>query len=503
MMSLPDWLAAGASVEAPRSRSAYDLGARVDRYSARMTGACSVPRVVGLLADNSPDWIAIDLAAQATGTCLVPLPGFFSAEQMAHAVRVSGMQALFAADPEHAASLGFAHATAKDVGLGLFLSRTIVPPQKRIDSKGGAQKLTFTSGTTGAPKGVLLSTEQQLATARALASVTCGIGIKRHLCALPLSVLLENVAGVYTAFLLGATCVCPPLEEVGLSGASGFDPERCLEAIGRYEPDSVILLPQMLHSLVAQLAGKRGTDPRIGSLKFVPVGGAKTPQGLIVRARELGLPVYEGYGLTECASVVSVNVPGADRVGTVGRPLPGVTVRVARDGELEIAGRSSLGYVGSTATPPERWLPSGDIGTIDAEGYVSITGRKKNVLVTSFGRNVSPEWPETLLLENPILSQAAVFGDACPYLVAVLVPASAQTDDSALAQLVSEVNARLPDYAQIRRFVRASDPFTTRNGLATANGRVRRDAVSRHYASRLSALYGDGNDAYAHQARQA
>jgi long-subunit acyl-CoA synthetase (AMP-forming) len=219
------------------------------------------------------------------------------------------------------------------------------------------------------------------------------------------------------------------------------------------------------------------------------VGGAKTPATLIDAARHLGVPVYEGYGLTECGSVVSLNLPGADRVGTVGKSLPGVTVRARADGELEVAGRPYVGYLGSSGGEPQTWFATGDLGAIDADGFVTITGRKKNVLVTSFGRNISPEWPESLLLESPHIAQAGVFGDAQPYLVAVVVAAANQIEDAALEEAVQHANLHLPDYARIRFWIRVAEPFTPRNGLATANGRIRRDAVSERYADQLIALY--------------
>ena len=189
----------------------------------------------------------------------------------------------------------------------------------------------------------------------------------------------------YTALTIGATCICPPLGEIGLTGSSAFDPERCLDAIARYRPDSIILLPQMLRLLVAQLARAGTYDSRVRSLEYVTVGGAKTPVALIERARALGLPVYEGYGLTECASVVSLNVPGADRLGTVGRPLAGVRVRVdfrwrARDWRPHVFGLCRLG---ARRIPPHG-LRSGDLGAIDTDGFISIVGRKKNVIVTSY-----------------------------------------------------------------------------------------------------------------------
>jgi long-subunit acyl-CoA synthetase (AMP-forming) len=397
------------------------------------------------------------------------------------------MQALFTADAAQASALGFTEEIAS-VG-PLHLLRSPASSSGMLPVARQAHKITFTSGTTQAPKGVVLSTEQQLRTASALAAVLGDLQIERHLCALPLPVLLENVAGAYTALMLGATCVCPTLDDLGVSGSSGFDAERLLDAIAYYEPQSLILLPQMLQSIVARLSGRPKRDTRVDTLKLVSVGGAKTPAALIVAARQVGIPVYEGYGLTECGSVVSLNLPGADRIGTVGKPLPGVAVRTAADGELEIAGRPHMGYLDSNRAEPPTWFATGDLGTIDADGFITITGRKKNVLVTSFGRNVSPEWPESLLLESADIAQAAVFGDARPYLTAILAPASNQITDATLERAVVAANARLPDYARVRQWMRAPEPFTARNGLATPNGRIRRDALLQRYAERLNELY--------------
>ena len=487
-MPLPDWIAATARVEAEgplaAAWSAADLAHHIDELARTLSRVIAPGSVVGLYADNSPHWIAADLAAQIACVDLVPLPAFFSSEQLAHVIGASGMAAMLSSDAGPAASFKF---EAEAAG-GLRLYRSTGPACERNALSEG-RKITFTSGTTQAPKGVILTTAQQLRTARALASLTCGLGIRRHLSALPFPVLLENVAGVYTALMLGATCLCPTLDDLGVGGASGFDPERFLDVIAYYEPHSLILLPQMLHSLVARLSRRTTMDARLRSLKFVSVGGAKTPALLIAAARELGLPVYEGYGLTECGSVVSVNLPGADRVGTVGKPLPGVAVRTAPDGELEVTGRAFAGYVDAQPADSHAWFGTGDLGIVDADGFISITGRKKNVLVTSFGRNISPEWPENLLLENPLIAQAAVFGDARPYLVAVLVPASPQTEEAALERAVRHANAALPKYARVGGWVRACEPFTASNGLATANGRIRRDALHARYAVRLSALY--------------
>lgn len=417
------------------------------------------PRVVGLLADNGPDWIAADLAAQKAGVVLVPLPSFFTLTQCAHAVQSSGMDALFGHLP------GFEPAGEIE---GLPWSRREAEP---VTLPPGTTKLTFTSGTTGAPKGVPLTTAQQWAVAGSLAQALRGLEIRRHLCLLPLPVLLENIAGVYTAQLAGAECIVPPLAQTGLRGAAGFDAPACLSALERWQPHSVILLPQMLHALLHEIE-KGARAPR--ALKFVALGGAKVAPQLIARARAAGLPVYEGYGLSECASVVSLNLPGADRPGSVGRPLPHAEVRIA---EREIHVRAG-----------GDWLATGDLGRLDEDGFLHIEGRRKHVLITSFGRNVSPEWPEAELLAGPAIAQAAVFGEARARLCALIVPAKPGLADSAIEAQVSAANARLPDYARIARWMRADAPFTPQNGLATANGRLRRDALWKTYAERLDAL---------------
>lgn len=434
---------------------------------------------VAILADNSPDWIAIDLATQELGITLVPLPAFFTPVQWFHAITASGVQAIFCGQGAHAQALGFPEWVANEGALALYEAAQ-EKPSAGLD---GMQKITFTSGTTSEPKGVCLSTAQQWDVARTLQSSLEHMRVQRHLCLLPLAVLLENIAGVYTALLSGATTICPPLAETGLTGASQFDPQICLDAIRCYEAESIILLPQMLQAMVAVA---RPGDERIRSLKFVAVGGAKTPAALIHAARAKGFPVYEGYGLSECGSVVSLNLPGADKPGSAGKPLPNRLVRIAADGEIEVGGGIAH-YLGETSTPAE-WLPTGDIGHLDDEGFLFISGRKKNILITAYGRNVSPEWPESVLLGTGLIGQAVVFGDARAFLVAAIVPLSAQVSPDMLQAAVDRANRDLPDYARIHRWI-AVEPFTPASGLATANGRPRRDAIWQRHAPQLESLY--------------
>lgn len=438
---------------------AGELDARVERLASALLTARPRARVVGLIADNGPDWVAADLAAQKARVVLVPLPAFFTVAQRAHAVHASGMDGLLG-EPEP----GFEFRGTLD---GLPWWRRATAP---ADLPRGASKITFTSGTTGTPKGVPLRSAQQWAVARALAEATRPLRLRRHLCLLPLPVLLENIGGVYAPLAAGMEFCVPPLAEVGMHGSSGFNPAACLAAIERWQADSVILLPQMLAALCAALEyGARAPS----SLAFAAVGGAKVSTALLERARALGLPVYEGYGLSECASVVALNLPGADRPGSVGRPLPHARVRIE---QREIFVRS-----GNT------WQATGDLGRLDQDGFLYIEGRRKHVLITSFGRNVSPEWPEAELLAGRAIAQAAVFGEARPRLCALIVPAPGAAESAVEAQ-VRAANARLPDYAQVGAWLRADVPFTPQNGFATANGRVRRDALWQAYGSRLDGL---------------
>lgn len=446
--------------------------ALVAQLQARQT------RVLATLMDNSVAWVVADQAAAQAGVVHVPLPVFFTAAQVQHALQAAGVDTLLT-HPALAAQWPVPHEPCTVAGQPLAWLRlpampVVLPP--------GTAKITFTSGTTGAPKGVCLSAAGMAQVAEGLVVAMAPLDIRRHLCALPFAVLLENLAGVLAPLRRGATLVTLPLQQLGLVGSSSFDAALFNATVARHQPHSTILLPQMLRAWVGYLQHTRQTAP--ASLKFVAVGGAAVGEGLLQAARACGIPAYEGYGLSEGASVQTLNLPGADRPGSAGRALPHAQVRVAADGELEVAGSLFLGYLGDT-TPPPAWWPTGDLGRIDDQGFVHVHGRKKHVLITAFGRNVSPEWVETGLRAHPAVAQAVVLGDGEPELSAVLWPMVAGTTDAALQSAVAQANAQLPDYAQVRHWVRAQAPFTAEAGMATANGRPQRQQVLTTHAVAL------------------
>ncbi len=439
---------------------------------------CQAQRVA-LALDNGIDWVIWDLALMASGRVCVPVPGFFSVSQQAHVLESAGIDTLVGHSPA-AQSLGFS-AIRADV-----LQRSIAhAPALPV----GTLKITYTSGTTGQPKGVCLDGATQLTVAQSLWQAIASSQVQRHLCILPLSTLLENIAGIY-AQLWGGSCIeVPSLQATGLMGASGLDVPRMLQCLHATQPHSLIVLPQLLHALVS-VAEQGGSVP--ASFRFVAVGGARVAPQLLERAHRLGWPVFEGYGLSECASVVCLNTPEQQRLGTVGIPLPHLALRLADDGEVMVRGPRMLGYVGESS-PLQEWLGTGDLGHFE-DGYLVLHGRKKHQFITAYGRNVNPEWVESELVQQDGIAQAWLYGEAMAQNWAVIVPRSEAVSNEMLDRAIERVNAQLPDYARAHRWVRATEPFTQANGLATANGRLRRPALTQRYADLFessSALQGN------------
>ena len=247
------------------------------------------------------------------------------------------------------------------------------------------------------------------------------------------------------------------------------------------EAESLILQPQTLRELTA-FVRNASARPDL-ALRFVAVGGAKVADADLEEAALLGIPAYQGYGLSECASVVALNRPHETRPGSVGRPLPGLEVEIAPDGEILVGGQAMSGYLGEERQEFAR-VATGDLGHLDDDGFLYVTGRKKDVFITSFGRNVSPEWPEAALLHEPEVAQACVFGEAMPYNTAIIVP-SPFCPDAKLEAAISNANRSLPDYAQVTEWIVAEEAFSPANGELTSTGKPRRDAIARRYLHTL------------------
>ncbi|NBK36983.1 long-chain acyl-CoA synthetase [Pseudomonas soli] len=425
--------------------------------------------------DNGPQAVLWDLAALLAERPMLLLPGFFSAAQRRHCLTQGGVSLVLAdsALADELQACGFTRGTQ-------FWHRDpLVSPQLPL----GTAKITYTSGSTGAPKGVCLGAASMLRVARELEAASREAAPGKYLAVLPLAVLLENL-GVYAALLAGAVVMLYPQAQLGIRGASQVDFARLLGVIALSGAESLILVPQLLLGLVTAI--ERGAM-RVGPLRFVAVGGARVAASLLSRAAAVGLPVYEGYGLSECASVVCLNRPGARRLGSVGRPLPHVQVRIAEDGEVLVAGSSMLGYLGEPAFDGQ-WWPTGDLGQLDRDGYLHLAGRKKHQFITSFGRNVNPEWVEAELTQGGVIAQAFVHGEGLPGNLALLWPLDPQASDEQIERAVRQCNEGLPDYARVHAWRRLFEQLNAKAGTLTANGRPRREAILLHYQSLLSIL---------------
>jgi len=454
------------------------------------------PDAIGLLMDNSPAWVVTDLAAMKTWIPVVPMPLFFSPEQIGHLVISAGLELILTDEPglfrQMLGPIGIAISDedAVDIaGVRVHLFQLEHPAACSIPDS--IAKVTYTSGTTGDPKGVCLTQGTMETVAESLRSACHAKVNDRHLCALPLATLLENIGGVYVPLLAGGTCILPGLAAVGMHGASGLDPARFLQALTQYKVSTCILIPQMLLALVSAIQSGGKCPP---SLRYIAVGGAPVSSVLLAAAAQLRLPVFEGYGLSEAASVVAVNGPDEHKQGSAGKPLPHVHLDFADDGEILVTGALFSGYLGQNKPElRDGFYPTGDRGCLDEDGFLHITGRKKHIFITAFGRNVSPEWVERELTIQPGIAQAAVFGEARPFNIAVLV-ARDGTDEGLVEQCVATANSELPDYARISRWLLADAPFSVENGLFTGTGRPRREAVWRQYRQQIESIYAESDN---------
>ncbi len=443
------------------------------------------PQAIGLLMDNSITWVISDLAAQLLTVPIIPLPAFFSEQQLHYVIGHTGIDLVLTDQPTQLQPL-LAKTCQQQLSLNQIvhafqltrLAKVIYPPN--------TLKITYTSGTTGQPKGVCLTLDNMMQVVNSLVTLTQATPADRHVCVLPLSLLLENIVGVYAPLMIGACCCVPSLKTVGLQGATSLDVLRLLTTLSQLQATTAIVLPQMLQAMVEAL--EAGVSNKL-SLRFLAVGGAPVSPHLLERARTCSLPVFEGYGLSECASVVALNVPNANQSESVGKPLSHVQLRFAEDGEILIQGAVAAGYLDQPFELKEGFLPSGDLGYLDDAGFLHLTGRKKNCFITAFGRNVAPEWVESELVLQPEIAQAFVFGEAKPFNIAVIVPRKTDITVEQLTQSIERANQYLPDYARIQTLAIAQAPFSPQNGQLTTTGRLRRDAIFSTYQDTITKLY--------------
>ncbi|WIO73845.1 AMP-binding protein [Porticoccaceae bacterium LTM1] len=432
---------------------------------------------LGIQLENCLDWIVLDLAAARADVVVVPIPLFFSDEQVGHLIADSQLDTVFI-NPKSKRILSDDIKLSSLYMKGLYL-RLLTSPSNRTDPK--VRKVTYTSGSTGKPKGVCLGDDSLDAITRSLSDVLNIYKVKRHISLIPFSTLLENIAGIYVSLSRGCSVVVDDVAEFGLSSNHQFDVDAFCRAVEKYRAEIVVLLPQMLKAIV-----EKADIERLTSLKFIAVGGGKVAPDLLLHCQKLKLPVFEGYGLSECASVVCINTPDEHRIGSVGKPLPHLKISIADNDEILISGPVMQGYLHDQGTDnvSHNIIHTGDAGYLDKDGYLHITGRIKNTIISSFGRNISPEWVESIFLGDKAIQQIAVFGESEPFLSAVIYSDVSDTGQE-LDMIIDRINRQLPDYAQVLRWHLSKQPFSASNGCLTENGKLNRQRIYQQFSNNL------------------
>lgn len=406
---------------------------------------------VALLGVPSFAWIVADLAATLAGRRVVPIPMFFSREQTEFILRDAGCDICIDCDlPENPqrATTGIPTIHLYDAEILACTAREPLPAYS-----GGAERVIYTSGTTGRPKGVRHGDRQMDYAIMAIGDSVAAGAADRHLSLLPPALLLEQIAGYFLPVVVGAESVlAPDASRAALTGDIG----PAAQALAATNPTTTVLVPQLVSALV-RFSDATGWRPPT-SLRIAAVGGAPIAPNVLDAADALGLPVRFGYGLSECCSVVAVDrhaspCPGDGPVRPTGRPLPGTGIRI-EDGEIVVRSPGvMIGYLNQPDLGSDEWR-TGDLGRIESDGRVTVLGRKDRRLILSNGRNVSPEWIESLALGLPWVAEAEAAGHGEPYVSLCLTARVrdtnwlAATPDAEFAAQLDTLFSTLPDYAR-------------------------------------------------------
>ncbi|MGW4482059.1 AMP-dependent synthetase/ligase [Rhodococcus triatomae] len=506
-----------------------------------------------LMSATRFEWTLLDFAIWAAGAVSVPVYDSSSAEQVQWIVDDSGAGVAVVETATHAQA--FASTKVRLLQIDDAAIETLLASGADLDDTAVEQRLNalraddlaslvYTSGTTGRPKGCVLTHRNFLSEVRGILAARIGEVARpgnRMLTFLPLAHVL-------------ARAVSLAMFEAGGAQAHWSHFGTIVPQFGRYRPNVILGVPRVFEKVkdgAAQQASaggavtKRifdfaestavaysealdsGRVPILLRLKHfvadklvysklravlggdcwwaISGGGALMPR-LGHFFRGVGVPVYEGYGLTESTAAHCVNVPGAQRIGSVGQPLGGNAVRIAGDGEIELSGGVVFGgyWKNDAATDAVfdgPWFRTGDLGSIDEDGYLTITGRKKDLLITAGGKNVSPGPLEDRMRSHELVSQAVVVGDGKPFIGALVTLdadalerwRAANGDEAdvraAVQAVIDDANSLVSHAEAVKKFVILDHDLTEENGALTATLKIKRNVVSERYRDEIESLY--------------
>ena len=522
---------------------------------------------VALMSKTRYEWTLVDFAVWTAGGVVVPIYETSSAEQVGWILADSGASAIVLETAAHQATLeevrdqvpGLEHVWQVDGGgleelraAGQSVSDADLDAAHAGVDRASTATIIYTSGTTGRPKGVQLThdnfmalSENALARLEAVVKaegastllflplahvfarfieVLCVMGGARMGHTADIKNLLDDFAGFKPTFILSVPRVFEKVYNSAEAKATADGKgkifataaETAIQYSTALDQGRIGLGLKARHAVFDRLVYGRLRDAMGGRVKYAVSGGAPLGTRLGHFFRGIGITVLEGYGLTETTAPATVNVPDRVKIGTVGAPLPGVAVRIADDGEILIRGNNVFtGYHNNddatAGAKQDGWFHTGDIGELDEDGYLKITGRKKEILVTAGGKNVAPAVLEDRLRAHPLVSQCIVVGDQKPFIAALLTldpemyPAwaknngvagvtfeQARSNEVVLAELqkaVDEANKSVSKAESIRKFTVLEGDFTEENGYLTPSLKLKRNVVMKDFHDQVEALY--------------
>jgi long-chain acyl-CoA synthetase len=523
-----------------RSRSWHAVGQDVSRMASWLIsrgierGDC-----VAQLSENRYEWLIADLAMHVVGAVHVPIHAPLTGEQAAFQIRDSGTKLVLVSTAEQleklvAQSEYLPHALQCfsyekcDQSIGAQPCKQVSAELPAYD-EGAANALLaaavaetngdtlatilYTSGTTGEPKGVMLSNRNLVSNTLAATEPFAQGPEDLRLAFLPLSHIFARTCDLYTWLASGSQLALAQARETVIADCADMRPtlmngvpyffEKVVNALAAVD---FTTSPNALRDLLG------------GRIRCCCSGGAALPSHVFDFFTKHGVPLLQGYGLTESSPVITLSSEQSVRRGAVGRAIPDVEVRIADDGEILTRGpHVMMGYFKNQAATDEvirdGWLHTGDIGHLDEAGFLFITGRKKELIVTSGGKNIAPVYLESLLTRDPLIAQAVVIGDDRKYLVALLVPEFAgleaematrgielsdsvnnlQHDDvvKLFEDRIASCLASVSHYEQVRKFTLLDRGFTVESGELTPKLTLRRKSIQANFHHLIDAMYVD------------
>jgi long-chain acyl-CoA synthetase len=561
-----------------RTLSSGEVCERIRRIAAGLAEVGIGPGDrVGLLSWNRPEWTLVDLAVVSTGAVCVPIYPNLPYQEVTEVLRRSGARAVFVSHADQYAKVERGRDHLPYLGTTVVFDPWGLPGEAEVleqfeargerrlrrepdfwEKRAGEVRpeqlatVIFTSGTTGEPKGVLLTHDNLCSNVEAVLQVLEIRPEDNAYSYLPLAHILERLVELVYLACGAQIAYARSLERLGddlleLRPTVMTVVPRVLEKIRDRALTGMERLPGPLRRTsrwavaVGQQRGDRRREGRApgpwlsfraaladalllrrlrehlgGRMRLILCGGAPLPPRVCRFFWGASVPVVEGYGLTETSPVVALNPTDRPRLGTVGPPLPGVEVRLADDGEILVRGPSvTQGYWEAPEASAEAlaggWFHTGDLGRFDEKGYLEITGRKKEILVTSGGKNVSPVKVESLLLRSAGIEQAMVVGDGRSHLGALLVPAmeivSAWAAEEGLGGLdrsdllrhpriqqrfqreLERLQSGLASFETVKCFHLLDRGLTIEQGLLTPSLKIRRRKVAEVFAREIDSLY--------------